>query len=343
MPMNKLVKLRDPKGPIVQEIRNKFLKEVYMVEPENFYPQDIRLVENMDFLLQRYIIMQGKDIDASIKMLSNALKWRKKSKVYDLCESYFPQEVHLCGAAFVYEKDLFGNNTIYMRACMLRNCPELRQFMKDFMAYLFVQADDPKDGDKFAIIIDLTKTSWINYDLEILQHLTALLREYFPVNLDYILAVNLPWVFSTSWSVIKHIIPNERRNLIKFINSDQIFNYVAKENCPNFLGGTCTRSYIGSPDSSSFTCLDYVLDITNGDVTVKRLREILAQFKEVLPKSQYLKLKQQIEMYEAGRYISRKLSEIKIDLNVIESDSSNDNNNDGQVQDLNQLPMKKDM
>lgn len=340
MTLNKIPKLREPKGPVVQEVRDKFLEQEYKQNQDQFYQQDIRHIENMDFLLQRFVIMQRKDVDASVKMVSEVLRWRKQRRVYELRDEHFAQELALSGAAFPYEPDKFGNKTIYMRACMGNFCTELKPAMKEYLCHLMMQIDDPKDGSCFAIVLDLTKTSWSNYDLEMLTFLLSLLKDYFPVNLDYVLAINFPWILSTAWALVKHLIPTEKRGAVQFINSDKIFDYIPKENCPEFLGGTCARPHSRLYEANP-TAIDYMIHESGGKISNKRLREILVQFKDLLPESQYEKLKKQIELYKSGQYVthqvylSEKLTKATHQLKK-NNINNNENNNNGEVQDLNQ-------
>jgi len=312
MPMNKIPKLREPRGPIVQQVRDLFLEHEYKESPSEFYLEDVRLIENMDFLLQRYVIMQRKNVESSVKMVSQVLKWRKERKLYEMNDRYFPQELTICGAAFLYEDDKFGNKTLYLRASMCKNCAELKNAMKDFLTYLLFKIDDSKEGKTFAVIMDLTNTTWTNYDLDLLMHLVALLKDYFPVNLDYVLAINFPWILSAAWSLIKRLIPAEKRDVVQFISSDKIFQFVDRENCPDFLGGTCTLSYQYVNDESP-NAIEYLAQHSTKSVSKKRLREILTLFSDILPKDHMLALKNQMEQLKDG---------IKVD------ESCGNNNND---------------
>lgn len=322
--MNKIPKLREPKGSVVQEIRDKFLEFEYKPNPDDFYPQDIKHVENMDFLLQRFVIMQRKNVDASVKMVAQMLRWRKEKKVYELNDLYFPKELPASGAAFIYENDLYGNRTVFMRANLCRNCSELRPVMKEYLTYLLMQIDDCKDGTTFSVIIDLSKASMSNYDLELLMHFVCLLKDYFPVNLDYVLAVNFPWILSASWHLVKRLIPAEKRDVVQFINSDKITDFIAKENCPDFLGGTCERPYKTSVKEAP-TAVDHIVELTDGKVTIKRCYEILALFKDIIPEDHCQLLTSQIELLKNGQYVKK-----KYDI------AANNNNNDDDVSDLNQ-------
>lgn len=324
MPLNKIPKLREPHGPVVQQVRDKFMEQEFKQSPDEFYQEDIKMVENMDFLLQRYVIMSRKDVDASVKLTSQMLKWRKERQLYEMTDNIFPQELLLCGAAFLYEKDKFGNRTLYMRASMCKNCAELKNSMKDFLAYLVYKIDDPKEGSTFSVIMDLTNTTWSNYDLDILMHFVCLLKDNFPVNLDYTLAVNFPWLLSAAWSVIKRVIPSEKRDIVQFISSDKIFDFVDKENLPDFLGGTCARPYRfvneQSPDA-----IDYMVQNSTKSISRKRLKEILTLFADILPKEHSKKLRDKVDQMKDG---------IKRDENSAAAATASFNNNEHEVDDL---------
>lgn len=327
--MNKIPKLREPRGPIVQQVRDGFIEREYLPNPADFYEQDIRMVQSMDFIIQRCVIMQRKNVEQSIKMLASVLRWRKERRLYDLVDTSFPQELY-CGAVFIYEPDKFGNRTIYMRASMCKNCSELKAASKDFLSYLLFKLDDPREGTTFALIMDLSKAGWSNYDLDLLMHILALLKEYFPVNLDYVLAVNFPWILSTAWTLIKRLIPAEKRDGVQFINSDKIFDFIEPQNCPDFLGGTCTKPYVGFNEQAP-TTVDYLLHKSDGKITTKRLNEILELFRDVLPETQVAKLKHQLDQVKAGTLKS--YYDSSADENNNEADTkaitADDNNNCG--------------
>lgn len=131
MPLNKLPRLRDPlKREFVHEVKDLFL-EYQKGEPDLFYKEDVRQVENMQFLLQRCIIYKKKNVKDSLNMLIAMLKWRKQHRIRELTDFDFPLEYHMCGAAFLYEPDKFGNRTIYVRTQLLRAIPELRASFKE--------------------------------------------------------------------------------------------------------------------------------------------------------------------------------------------------------------------
>lgn len=131
MPLNKLPRLRDPSSrDFVHEVKNLFL-EKYKQDSDQFYQEDVRQVQQLQFLLQRCIISKKKNVKESLNMLVSMLKWRKEHRVRELADFDFPIEYHMCGAVFLYEPDKYGNRTFYIRTCILRTIPELRDSFKE--------------------------------------------------------------------------------------------------------------------------------------------------------------------------------------------------------------------
>lgn len=130
MPYNKLPRLRDPhQRDFVHEVKD-LLIEKYKQEPDSYYEEDVRLVKDMKFLLQRCIISKRKNVRESFNMLDNMMRWRKEKRLRELRDQDFPVEYYMCGAAFLYEPDKFGNKTLYIRTALLKTNPELKESLK---------------------------------------------------------------------------------------------------------------------------------------------------------------------------------------------------------------------
>lgn len=165
------------------------------------------------------------------------------------------------------------------------------------MAYLVFQIDDAVEGQSWSVVLDLTNMSWSNYDIDLLMHFLNLLKEYFPVSIDYVLAINFPWILSTAWTITKRFIPPERRDVVIFISDKEIFNYVDEENVPDFLNGTCKREYKLLPKNCT-TIVEYLLK-SEPKVSAKRIKEIIDIFCEVLPAEHGRKMLKELE--DSGR------------------------------------------
>lgn len=297
MPFNKLPRLRDPhKRDFVIEVRDLFMEQ-YKKEPELYYPEDVKQVEDMQFLLQRCLISRRKNVKDSFNMLVAMLKWRKEHRLRELTDQDFPKEFFTTGASFLYEPDKFGNRTLYIRTQLLKPVPELKPLYKEFIAYLMYQIDDSIKGDSWSVIFDLTNTGWSNYDIDLVMHFLTLLKDYFPVNVDYVLAINFPWVLTAAWTLAKRLIPPERRDVVVFIPDKEIFNFIEKENVPDFLGGVCKREHQYEPKSCPGV-VEYLLSQNEPQLTPKRVREIIKTLADVLPKDRINGMYNDLEAYD---------------------------------------------
>lgn len=282
MPLNKPLRLRDPqKREVVHQVKDMFL-EYQKDNSEFFYDEDVELVKQMSFLLQRAIISRQKNVDESFKCLVEMLKFRKQNKLRELTDEQMPVEYFECGACFEYEKDKYGNKTLYVRTQILRAIPALRPSFKQYLSYMVYKVDTAEDNSSWSVVFDLTNTGWNNYDIDLLMYFLSLIRDYFPVNVDYVLLINFPWLLNAVWTLAKRLIPPERRDVIVFISDKEIFNYVEPENTPDFLNGTCKREHKLLNSKSTVSAVDFLLTI-EPKLSAKQVREVIKAFKEIVP------------------------------------------------------------
>lgn len=114
----------------VQAVREGFL-ENYKQNPELFYEEDVQLVKDFKFLLQRCIIYKKKNVEESLTMLIAMMKWRKEHRLREVRNYEFPVEYYMSTACFLYEPDKYGNRTLYVRSQMLRTISELKSSFKE--------------------------------------------------------------------------------------------------------------------------------------------------------------------------------------------------------------------
>lgn len=162
------------------------------------------------------------------------------------------------------------------------------------------QVDDSVSGESWSVVFDLTNTGWSNYDIDLLMHFLTLLREYFPVNLDYVLAINFPWVLTAAWAIAKRLIPPERRDVVMFISEKEIGNYIDIENVPDFLGGTCKRPHRLRPKHDN-TTVKFLLSQKDPEVSPKRIRDIIKAFADILPSDHVSRMYEELDQLSKDR------------------------------------------
>lgn len=128
-------------------------------------------------------------------------------------------------------------------------------------------------------MLDCTGAGLVNADMDILFLLISTLLNYFPKGLSYILVHNLPWILKPFWHIAKAWIPEEHRELVKFSDARTIYEYVERENLPDFMGGTCKRDYRQPPDNC--TTLEEAAKLWGIDRSV--VKRVLLKFTQYLP------------------------------------------------------------
>ncbi|XP_054157655.1 motile sperm domain-containing protein 2-like [Oppia nitens] len=226
----------------VCKIRELFVED-YEQNKELYFDGDVERIKEDDWYVQRFLLRNKRQIEPSLEMLKNCMRWRHELQIPVLKETDFPQEFYKIGGVFSYCKDRDGNGMIYMRIKLHRKIPELDLALKQFVIYTMNKVDVEVNGNGMAIVFDCKDAGVSNVDMDMLWFLISSMNKYYPKGLSYILVYELPWILNAVWKIAKSWIPEEQRKLIKFANKDDIENYVDKQNLPDFLGGVCDREY----------------------------------------------------------------------------------------------------
>lgn len=248
-----------------------------------FYEQDIDDVNNFGFLLQRAVLSQKENVSNSLKFLIEMLKFRKNMMLRDITDYDMPSDFFEIGGCFEYEPDKNGNKVLYIRTKFVRCIPELSLAFKKFAAHLVYKIDERDNFSPWTLVLDFQSTGWQSYDFDLLLFFLTLLRDTFPSNIDKILLVNFPWIFSAGWLLAKRSIPEDKRDLIKFISTKDMLEYIDQHNLPDFLDGNCEKSYKLAP-KCKYNILQYMQSL-EPPVPPKRMREIAKKFTGVFEDS----------------------------------------------------------
>lgn len=119
----------------------------------------------------------------------------------------------------------------------------------------------------------------MNADMDSLFFFVQTIRLCFPKAVSYLLVHQLPWILKPFWLIAKQWIADEQAQLIKFSNSQTIFEYIEQQNLPDFMGGTCKRSYRSPPEN----CTTLVQAVKLWGVESQLARKIICRFIEYLP------------------------------------------------------------
>lgn len=192
---------------------------------------------------------EGEDqqvIEKTVTMMKSCLKWRKGCTLSSLNDLSFPIEFYRIGGLFIWTTDCFNNRLLVFRLKVYQNIPQLKEGMELFTTYLMFKAHDESVRDHlngWSIIFDLTDVTIAQCDLPQLFWLINTFLSYFPKSLKQAYVYNLPWVFKRLAAFVLNFVPQEWRLLVKFVSGDEITQYVPRDRLPDYMNGTCRRSY----------------------------------------------------------------------------------------------------
>jgi len=245
-----LGKLRPIAEENVERVRAQFMEKYATEEPSEFYEQDIEAIRNHDWYIKRFFIAAYKNEAEAVDRLLEAMKWRKANAIRDVPDNYFPSEFYESGGVFQYENDLNGLPTLWIRVFTIPNIPEFQKTFEKLFRHMLFKVDELAYGNGYCVILDFTATSASSFrylHFNLLRNFTTTIVNYFPVGPDYAIVYGLPRILKTGWNIVRYLIPEKRRNLIRFVYGEEIFEQIDRASVPRYLRGTCSRSYKTAP------------------------------------------------------------------------------------------------
>lgn len=261
---------------LVNETR-RLLKKKYLKRPDSFYKIDYDRMLNDDWTVSRFLLRCRLNSKRAAKLMEQCGKFRKEYKMGISKLSDFPIEFHSAGGLFRYAPDRVGNQTLFMRVKMHRRVPELSQIMKEFILCCLEECDRANNGRGTAVIFDLTNCGLQNVDPGFLFWLVYSFRNYCPKGLSYIIIYNLPWILNATAKLALSWLSSTNRKRLRFVSGDGIKDFIAPENLPDYMGGTCKIDYRLVPEGSRWaeeTAEEYNLTKEQS----RKIREIYAKF-----------------------------------------------------------------
>lgn len=237
----------DPK--LIDETR-MLLKERYAKNPDSFYDNDYKRMLTDDWTVTRFLLRRRLDPKRTAKLMEECGRFRKTYKMSEVELWEFPIEFHKVGGLFKYAPDRVGNLTVYMRVKMYRRVPEISDVFKAWILCVLEQADVENKGRGVAIVFDLSGCGLKNVDLGFLSWLLSSFRNYCPKGVCYILVYNLPWILNATCKLAMTWMSASNRRSLRFVHGDEIENFIARENLPDYTGGTCKMNYKAIPKNS---------------------------------------------------------------------------------------------
>ena len=234
---------------LIEETR-RLLKKKYLKRPDAFQKGDYERMLSDDWTVSRFLLRCRLQPKRAARLMEDCGKFRIEYRMGVSKLSDFPIEFHRVGGLFKYAPDRVGNQTLYMRIKYHRRVPELSQIMREFILCCLECCDRANNGRGTAVIFDLTGCGLQNVDPGFLFWLVYSFRNYCPKGLSYIIIYNLPWILNATAKLALSWLSSTNKRRLRFVSGDGIRDFIAPENLPDYMGGTCKINYKQVPEGS---------------------------------------------------------------------------------------------
>jgi len=236
----------------VSYLRGKFLAQI-STSHEDYDESDIDSVRNNDAILHQYLEAKNSNIDESLKTLVTAMKWRKTFGVNHLNAASFPREYYQMGSLFTYGFNLKGAQMIVFRVKNNKKIKFWSDMLKKYIVYLIEKeslrfADHLNQG--VCVVFDCNGAGISNVDIDLLSFIVQTFRDYYPTLLESVVIYELPFILKYVFQLVQSWLPKEHRELLHLVTKDDIHQYIANEELPDFMDGTNPLSYRSCPKSA---------------------------------------------------------------------------------------------
>ncbi|XP_050424517.1 motile sperm domain-containing protein 2-like isoform X2 [Adelges cooleyi] len=187
-------------------------------------------------------------------MLWNVCEWRKSFGVNELSDSNGTVRVDYLKEGIMYphgfDKD---GKLMFIIRCKLhyKNSKDFED-CKKCAVYWFERMERMTNGDQITIFFDLMGSGLSNLDMEFTNYLISLLKTYYPAFLNYIIIFEMPWVLNAAFRIIKTWLPAKAVKKMKFLNKNNLSDFVANESILTIWGGSDDYEFGFEPEMKKF-------------------------------------------------------------------------------------------
>ncbi|KAL9971786.1 hypothetical protein ACROYT_G017993 [Oculina patagonica] len=256
----------------INELRQRFFQENGSNLHE-YYEEDVKRVRDDDRWLSCFLKSRKQEVNDALTALVECVRWRKTFGVNELTERSIDRRLFEAGFLFPYNRDKDGNTLVIFTGKLYKKDPQQQPELKRYLVFLLEKHARMFPGRKVTMIFDMQETGLAHTDLEFVRFIISCFRDYFPWTLAWLLVVDLPWILSAAWKIVKSWLSPEAVNKIRFLNKTELTELIDEDKLLIRLGGTDSYEYSYPPTKEALSSLgvstpDNVEDehIANGSV-----------------------------------------------------------------------------
>jgi len=230
----------------IETIRKKFQDHISENGKDAFDEADVQRVMNEDAYVSRWFMhkydAKGDQLETCIQCIISALKWRKAENVKSITSDKLNPELKQKGSIYMKNKDNDGCPLLVFAMAKHKKGQHVDEMKKLFIYYL-ERIESETNGGKFSWTYECVGCGISNMDMDLIAFMIKCLEEYFPYNLNYILVIDMSWLLTAAWKIIKGWLPPGDVKLIKFLSKSNIAEFIPEDQQLEIWGGKNVWTY----------------------------------------------------------------------------------------------------
>lgn len=271
-----------------EELKTKFL-ETYAENIENglYNDEDVQRVKGGDSaLLNAYLTHLKGVIADAVPAIDTAFQWRKSFGAKDLTEDSFPQSLINEKVIFFSNTDLAGDTILHIQCVKMRKDLEYTETAKRLVVCRIEKNFQTCLGERIVVLYDMSGTGLNNVDTNFIKFLISCFTNYYPASLSYLVLVDMPWILSAVWTIVKKWLSAEQQKHVKVVKKAELTKMISKDELFTHLGGNCTS--IRDPFEAKLLRTNRASPIRNHFDETRTTKALSPQSLTIFPSSQPL-------------------------------------------------------
>uniref|UniRef100_U5EYC4 Putative phosphatidylinositol transfer protein pdr16 n=1 Tax=Corethrella appendiculata TaxID=1370023 RepID=U5EYC4_9DIPT len=236
-----LAEVMQPSDEQIKQLRDlfdqKLQTDAHKIPTGGFNQIELDRIYKNDEWLRRFLQQTDLDIKESLKMLWDTCEWRKTNGTNDINENTVRMDYLEEGVIFPNGYDLDGKPIIIFKAKLYVKSGKNMDDMKRMFVYWVERIIRESNGDLFTLMFDMSESGFSNIDMEFVKYIIDTLKYYYPVQINYLLIQDMPWILNATFQIIKKLLPAKAVARLKFTSSKNISEYVDEKNALISWGG----------------------------------------------------------------------------------------------------------
>lgn len=239
----------EPTEKDIADLRQAALNKIESIEPGlQPHHKDIERLKNDRNWVRRFLLHHEGDSDKALNMIIGTLKWRQKFGANDISHSNLNLQIVSSGGMFPHCRDKDGKQLFIIKVKSNVKGAYKVEEMHKVLVYWFDRLEKQEKGDKISIFFEMTGAGLSHLDMEFVQYLISLFRDYYPFFLNYIIIFEMSWILNAAWKVVKSWMPGKSVDMVKFVGRSDLKDFVPISEQLSEWGGDIHYSFVFEPE-----------------------------------------------------------------------------------------------